>query len=135
MPEPASLRRQFTTPAQRERARRIRDRQWRFMERVVAVGTLWFCVWNKRELPEGPDEWRDGLMTGLEMMNWIQRHATWFVAGEWDEAGYAWPVQLTEAGHAALADRALYDMEPVEGGLVAPGWTAVPAEVPYGVAN
>ena len=36
------------------------------------------------------------------------------------------PVQLTDAGKVALADRAPYDMEPYEGGMIEPGWTAIP---------
>ena len=46
--------------------------------------------------------------------------------GEWSQERYASPVFITSDGRAALATRALYDLEPVEGGLVEPGWQAIP---------
>lgn len=111
----------------RLRARYIRDRQWRFMEKAEQHDPLWFCVWNKRDLAEEADEWRDGLITGLEIEDWIARHRDWFRRGRWSEKRYARPIRLTDAGRAALANRAPYDMEPVYGGLVEPGWQCVPA--------
>jgi hypothetical protein len=121
MSEPKRL----TSDEHRHQARYIRDRQWRFMERANEHDPLWFCVWNKNRLPEGPDEWRDGLISGMEICEWIRRHKDWFVIGEWDDGRYAFPVQLTEAGRQALTERA-NDMEPVYGGLVEPGWQAIP---------
>ena len=46
---------------------------------------------------------------------------------EYDEKRDAWPFRLTDAGRAALQDRDRYDMEPVYGGMVEPGWTATPS--------
>lgn len=108
-------------------ARRIRDEHWLFMERCAEHDPLWYCVWNKTRQPELPDEWRDALVNGMELLDWVNRHPDWFVVGEWDDDRYARPYRLTAAGHAALADRALYDMEPVYGGLVEPGWQCIPA--------
>jgi hypothetical protein len=96
------------------------------MSRIVDHGTLWFCVWNKRRLDEKPDEWRDCLIGGMEILEWMNRHPDWFVYGEWNDDRYAFPVQLTDAGRAALHERQKYDMEPVFGGLVEPGWQAIP---------
>lgn len=110
----------------REQARRERERQWRFMERVAEHGTLWFCNWNKNHMPQLADEDRYCLMSGLTITSWTNAHPDWFVFGDWDAKRYAFPVQLTDAGRAALADRGRWDMEPVEGGLVEPGWRAVP---------
>ena len=50
----------------------------------------------------------------------------WTIIGEWSGERYARPVHITAAGLEALENRRLYDMEPVRGGLVEPGWQAVP---------
>jgi hypothetical protein len=107
-------------------ARRMRDSQWLFMERAVARGTLWFCTWNRSRREEKPDEIRCSLIGGDTYSQWIRCHPDWFVVGEWDHAREAFPVQVTDAGRAALADRAPYDHEPIEGGMVDPGWDAIP---------
>ena len=109
-------------------ARHIRDVQWQLMERMEEHGTLWICPWNKRGLPAGEDEFRDGLLGWMEKGTWFAQHADWFVIGEWDDDRYATPYQLTDAGREALNNRELYDMEPVEGGMVEPGWMATPGE-------
>jgi len=108
-------------------ARYARDEQWCFMERVALLGVLWWCIWNKGGRPEQDDEKRDCLVAGMERQEWMQTHPDWWTIGEWDEIRYARPVRLTEEGYSALANRHLYDMEPVTGGLVEPGWSAVPA--------
>lgn len=118
--------RKLTDDFAREHARAIRDTHWRFMERIAENGTLWFCAWNRRGLPEAADEWRDALIGGMEILEWIRRHSDWFVCGEWDDGRYGFPVRLTEEGRTALNNRHLYDMEPVYGGLVEPGWQAIP---------
>lgn len=118
--------RKLTDRESREHARAVRDRQWRFMERCAEHEPLWFCVWDKRGREEGPDEWLDGLITGLEIQDWITRHPKWFVYGEWNEERYAAPVTLTDAGKRALRNRSAHDMKPVFGGLVEPGWQAIP---------
>ena len=117
-------------PMWREIARKIRDRQWRMMEQMEEHGTLWVCIWNKRRLPTAEDEFRDGLMGWEEKQSWFtDQHPDWFVIGgrdEYDDERDAWPYRLTDAGRAALQDRDRYDMEPVYGGMVEPGWTATP---------
>lgn len=110
----------------RRQARRTRDSQWKFMERAKEHDPLWFCVWNKTGQPELADEWRDGLITGMEMMEWMQRHPTWFKTGRWSDKRYARPIRLTPAGRRALKTRE-FDMEPIYGGLVEPGWQCIPA--------
>lgn len=111
----------------RKGARYTRDRQWRFMERVFESRKLWFCVWNKHGKPEGPDEWRDCLMSGMDILNWMGKHPRWFLRGKWDEQRYAFPVRLTQAGKEAMFKREQqYDMEPIHGGLVEPGYVVMP---------
>lgn len=117
----------LTSREQRRQARWTRDRQWQFMERVAEHNRLWFCVWNKDHLPEQPDEWRDGLITGMEIQEWMARHRDWFVIGRWNEKRYARPIRLTDGGRAVLGNRDAHDMGPVFGGLVEPGWQCVPA--------
>ena len=113
----------------RVRARRIRDRQWKLMERMIEHGTLWICPWNKRRLPESEDEYRSCLLGWNEMAEWFTRHSDWFEIGEWDDDRYAYPYRLTDAGSQALTERHKYDREPVYGGLVEPGWMAIPASL------
>jgi len=117
----------LTSKWARANARRTRDSHWAFMEKIAALGTVWWCVWNDIRRDEAPDEVRCCLISGCELNDWMQKHADWFAVGEWNETRYARPVRLTEAGRAALADRARYDMEPVYGGLVEPGFVVTPA--------
>jgi hypothetical protein len=119
--------RRLTSRDARRRARAVRDQQWRFMERAAAAGTLWFCPWNKERRPEGPDEYRTSLIGGNDVAHWIEKHGDWFAVGDWDHARCACPVRLTDAGRAALVDRAPWDGEDVEGGLVEPGYVCAPA--------
>jgi hypothetical protein len=123
MSKPVSL----TDAARQQYARRLRDRQWWFMERMARVGTLWYCPWNKCRRPAAPDEVRDSLLSAISLLDWIDQHPAWFLEGPWDETRDAFPLQLTEAGRAALQQRERYDWEPVRGGLVAPGWEVRPA--------
>ena len=118
-----------TDETMRAVARNIRDSQWAFMERLAREGTVHVCPWNKYRLEERSDELMFGLIDWLEMNAWIRRHADWFVLGEdqWNAERHTFPVSLTVAGREALQHRELYDMEPVEGGLVEPGWQAIPA--------
>jgi hypothetical protein len=117
----------------REQARRMRDQQWRFAERVAAAGTLWVCWWNKnrhhdKDVPS--DLMVCGLIDGCELLEWLGTHPDWWDIGEWSDERYAAPVRLTDAGRAALASRHLYDMEPVTWGMVEPGYQAVPLPAP-----
>lgn len=116
----------LTSRRDRQTARYTRDFQWKFTEKVAEHDPLWFCVWNKKKLPEGPDEMRCCLLTGMDVLSWTDAHKDWFVFGEWSEERYALPVRLTDAGRLALAEREKYDMEPVNGGLVEPGFIVTP---------
>ena len=121
----------LTTQDDRDCARRVRDAQWEFMEQIQKFGTVWWCIWNKNSHHEPPypeDYLICGLIDGMELNSWMHSHPDWWIKGEWDESRYAMPVQLTDAGRAALANRAQYDMEDVEGGLVEPGFIVTPAE-------
>lgn len=128
-------RRELNDPHHRETARRMRDWQWKFADRVAWQGTVWVCWWNKNgrhdmksiELLPG-DLVVLSLISGMELLEWLGAHKDWWVIGKWSDERYAAPVSLTDAGREALANRHLYDMEPVTGGLVEPGWTTVPAE-------
>ena len=78
---------------------------------------------------EAPDDLMAcGLIDGMEMMHWLNAHPEWITIGEWSEERCAFPVYITDRGLDALANREQYDMEPVEGGLVEPGWKAIPLE-------
>lgn len=120
------LPKQLKSREARRMARRIRDAQWRFMERCQTHHPLWWCIWNKIRRPELADEWRSGLIDGMELLSWIEDHRAWFRVGRWNAERYARPVSLKPAGREALQHRELYDMEPVKGGLVEPGFECIP---------
>ena len=113
-----------------QEARAIRDEQWRFMERVEELGGVWWTPWNKSRRQQLADEQRDCLLSGMERREWFDAHPDWWAIGEWSSEREACLIELTEAGRTALVQRHLYDMEPVTGGLVEPGWSCVPA--PFG---
>jgi hypothetical protein len=122
----------LTDDASRQRARMMRDWHWETAGRVAALGTLWICWWNKnrrydltKPLPD--DLIVCGLIDGIELLEWFNSHNDWWEIGKWSDERYAAPVSLTDAGRAALAEREKYDLEPVTGGLVRPGWQAIPA--------
>lgn len=125
---------QLTSPEWRRTARLMRDSQWKFMDRVDAAGVLWLCWWNKNrhhdESAAPPDLVICGLIDGMELLEWLNNHKDWWVIGEWSAERYAAPVSLTDVGREARRNRDLYDMEPVTGGLVEPGWMAIPEERP-----
>lgn len=110
----------------RETAWRTRQQQWQFMEKIAAVGILWWCIWNKGGRPEAADEQRNCLLSGLDINQWIWAHRNWFRIGKWNESRYARPVRLTSTGREALRNRKLYEDEPIHGGMVDPGWMAIP---------
>lgn len=118
-------------PQSRQMARNMRDHNWEVMERVAKLGTLWMCWWNKNRHHDRttapPDLQIFGLIDGMEFLKWTRTHKDWWVIGEWSDERYAAPVSLTDAGRLALTERYKYDMEPVTGGLVEPGWIATPA--------
>lgn len=126
-------RKQVSDPVMREIARRIRDWQWEFADKAALYGAVWLCVWDKERRHE-PKEKREpnlvvtGLIDGMELLQWLDAHRDWWEIGEFSDKRYALPVSLTALGREAIAQRELYDMEPVRGGLVEPGWEAVPLE-------
>ena len=123
----------LTSEADRQMARTIRDAHWAFADKVLECGTVWCCWWNKNHHHQPPypsDLYVCGLIDGIELLDWLRSHEEWWVIGKWSDERYAAPISLTEAGMAALQIRDRYDMEPVRGGLVEPGWTAIPAERP-----
>jgi len=111
-------------------ARHLRDSQWAFADKVARLGTVWVCWWNKNrhhDYNNHPDDLEVyGLIDGIELLEWMNSHKDWWIIGEWSDDRYAAPVCLTEKGRIALAERKKYDMEPVTGGLVEPGWQATP---------
>lgn len=133
--------RELTAPEDRQMARRVRDYHWSIMEKVNQHGTLWCCWWDKARRymkrdgkgvmrEHAPDDVQVfGLIAAVEFLDWTKRHPEWWAIGEWSDERYAAPVSLTDAGRDALTNRHLYDMEPVTGGMVEPGWQAIPAEV------
>ena len=139
MSEPKML----TDEKNRRMARGIRDRQWEVLERIAALEPrpLFICWWdkNRRHPQPHPEDLKVcGLITGMELAAWLRSHPDWTTVGEWDEERCAHPFRITPAGREALLQRQLYDLEPVVGGLVEPGWQAVPAEKeadPKGKAN
>jgi hypothetical protein len=124
MPAPKQLEEQW----QREMARRIRDWHWEVMERLAREGVVNVCLWNKYHQDERPDEMRMCLISGGELMEWVRAHRSWFRVGrKHNDERHTFPLSLTKAGRDALRHRERYDMEPVLGGLVEPGWSATPA--------
>lgn len=125
--------RELTDDGAREMARRIRDNQWKTLEQIAEYNPLYICWWNKdryHDWEEGPDDLKVcGLIDGMELVAWLKSHPDWTVVGEWSDERHAAPVSITDAGRHALANREIYDSEPVVGGLVEPGWQAVPSEM------
>ena len=119
-------------PDHRKWARQIRDRQWSVLERIAEHDPLYICWWNKNgrhKKDNRPDDLLVcGLIDGSELAQWLRDHPDWTIVGEWSDERYAAPVWITDAGREALANRHLYDMEPVYWGLVEPGWQTIPAE-------
>jgi hypothetical protein len=120
----------LTSLSDRQMARHMRDAQWRFMERVAKHDPLWVCWWNKNGHHDAKTAPADleicGLIDGMELLAWMRTHRGWWKIGDWSDERYAAPVRLTPAGRKALRERERYDMELVEGGLVEPGWCAMP---------
>ena len=111
----------------RERARRIRDHHWSVLRKAVTFGQVWVDPWNRSRRDEAPDEERFCLISGSEFFMWLEQHPDWTEIGQWDAQRAAYPIRLTPAGRAAVDAPEQFDLEPVFGGLVEPGWSAVPA--------
>lgn len=67
-----------------------------------------------------------GLLGSNELFHWLDSHKDWWKRGRWSDKRCARSIRITEAGRAALANRELYDMEPIFGGMVEPGFIVTP---------
>ena len=128
--EPKALK----SPKDREIARQIRNSQWELLERIAEHDPLWVCPWDKErrhsQIEERPNDLAVYcLLASNDLFMWFGEtgpHADWIEIGPWSEERYASPVRITAAGRSALEARDQYDMEPVYGGLVEPGWVRIP---------
>lgn len=131
--EQARKPKRLTSKMWRKIARSMRDMQWEFADLVAKHGTIWVCWWDKeRRHPEPrPDNvYVTGLIDGCELLEWLRSHRDWWVIGKWRDDRYAAPIRLTPKGRRAIKQRWRYDMEPVTGGMVDPGWIVTPAPAP-----
>jgi hypothetical protein len=119
--------RRLNTRYHRESARRHRDFDWAFMRRIARQGIVHYSPWNKNRLPTGRNEYRDGLIGGLEWWGWVKRHRTWFCWSAWDPQRQTYAFSLTRIGKKiARRPPRRFDLEPVYGGLVEPGYREDP---------
>ena len=120
----------LTKTAARRSARHDRNHQWDTLERIAQHNPLWICWWDKDNRFKNRDVPADtkvcSLLTANTILSWLNGHPEWTVIGEWDDSRYAAPVWITDAGREALQNRHLYDMEPVSGGMIEPGWLCTP---------
>jgi len=117
----------LTSYRHRRFARAERDSQWAFMGRVAREEIVWVCPWdNYSRHKDGDGVYVFGLMGAEEFLSWLHSHKDWWEVGPWVEKRCARSIRITEAGRAALANREQYDMEPVHGGMVEPGWICTP---------
>jgi hypothetical protein len=108
-------------------ARRERDGQWEFMERVAREGIVWMCPWDKYgRHKNGDGVYVFGLIGSNEFYHWLGSHKDWWIRGRWSEKRCARSIRITQAGRKALKNREKYDMEPIFGGMVEPGYVVTP---------
>jgi hypothetical protein len=108
-------------------ARRERDSQWEFMERVAREGIVWMCPWDKHgKHKNGDGVYVFGLIGSNEFYHWLSEHKDWWKRGRWSEKRCARSIRITDAGRKALKARDHYDMEPIFGGMVEPGYVVTP---------
>jgi|SRR5208337_4357165 len=107
-------------------ARRERDAQWAFMERVARESIVWICPWDKYRKHKEDGVYVFGLIGSNEFFHWLDSHKDWWKRGRWSEKRCARPIQITETGRTALANRHLYDAELIYGGMVEPGYVVQP---------
>jgi len=124
------------TRQERRIARNVRDSQWRFMERVAREGIVWTCPWDKyRRHKNGDGVYVFGLLGSNEFLHWLHSHKDWWKTGRWSEKRCAKSIRITDVGLRALANRELYDMEPICGGMVEPGYIVMPLPPVREIAN
>lgn len=114
-------------------ARRERDNQWAFIERVAREGIVWMCPWDKhRKHNADRTGWGTdgvyvfGLLGSNEFFHWLKTHKDWWKRGRWSEKRCARSIRITDAGRTALANRDLYDGELIYGGMMEPGFVVKP---------
>jgi hypothetical protein len=99
-----------------------------FMERVAREGKVWMCPWDKYgRHKNGDGVYVFGLIGSNEFHAWLRSHADWWIHGRWSAKRCARSIQITDVGREALKHRQLYDMEPIHGGMVEPGFVVTPA--------
>ena len=118
--------RYLTSYRERAMARRTRDSQWAFMERVAKEGTVWICPWDKYRKHGSDGVYVYGLLGSNEFLHWLDSHKEWWNRGRWSDRRCASPISITDAGRFALGNRAPYDMELINGGMVEPGFVVRP---------
>jgi|ERR1043165_973860 hypothetical protein len=111
---------------QRQFARNERDSQWEFMERVEREGVVWMCPWDKYHRHGTDGVYVYGLLGSNEFLYWLNSHKEWWKRGRWSAKRCASSIRITDAGRAALKNRDLYDMEPIHGGMMEPGYIVTP---------
>lgn len=117
----------LTDRSSRMFARRTRDAQWAFMERVAREGIVWMCPWDKYgKHKNGDGVYVFGLIGSNELFDWLAAHKEWWKRGRWSEKRCARSIRITDAGRNALANREQYDMELIHGGMVEPGYVVRP---------
>lgn len=132
----------LTDKTSRVIARRKREGQWEFMERVAREGAVWMCPWDKYgkhenqprskakirtdAVNDGDGVYVFGLLGSNEFFHWLDSHKDWWKRGRWSEKRCARSIRITDAGRKALRVREQYDMEPIFGGMVEPGYVVTP---------
>jgi hypothetical protein len=106
------------------------------MERVAREGIVWTCPWDKyRRHKNGDGVYVFGLLGSNEFLHWLHSHKDWWKTGRWSEKRCAKSIRITDVGLRALANRELYDMEPICGGMVEPGYIVMPLPPVREIAN
>ncbi len=119
--------RKLTDTFSRRVARRVLDGHWNFIRRLARQGIVHVCLWNKYGHKEGRNEDRHGLIDGMELMEFVRQHRSWFGYGAHDRRRKTFPMWLTASGRHALRTRADRP-QLVLGGLVEPGYQVMPID-------
>lgn len=86
------------------------------------------CAHCKAVMAQVPDDrvYVFGLIGSNELFHWLDSHKDWWKRGRWSEKRCARSIRITDAGRTALTNRDRYDMEPIFGGMVEPGYLVTP---------
>jgi hypothetical protein len=121
------MRRKLTGTFARQVARRKLDGHWNFVRRLDHEGVVHVCLWNKYHHKEARNEKRFCLMSGMDLMEFVRQHRSWFGYGAYDRARNTFPIWLTPAGRDALRTKADRP-QLLLGGLVEPGYEVIPSD-------